>query len=171
MRRQGLASGAAGEDIRLRPPDSTDLLEVAALIENLSLRFLDQDLTAEGRAIVRAAGQPGVLGAKWAETVFPSVNPKLVAIDRTRIVGYGAVRDRTHITQLFVAEDHQGLGIGYRLVKALVAEVRARNPQAAEITLNSAPSALAAYLRMGFRNAGPCFTWRGIVCHPMAMPL
>jgi GNAT superfamily N-acetyltransferase len=160
---------AAGENIHLRQPGPADLLEIAALIENLAARYLNQNLTDEGRALFQAAGQPGALGATWAGVVFPPVNPRFVAVNGARIVGYGAVRDRTHITQLFVADDHQGLGVGHRLVRALVNEVRARNPEVTEITLNSAPSALNAYFRMGFRTAGPFYTWRGISAQPMAL--
>jgi hypothetical protein len=49
--------------------------------------------------------------------------------------------------------------------------VREQTPQAVEITLNSAPSALVAYLRMGFRPSGPPATRQGIPGQPMAMPL
>ncbi len=176
MRRRRSGAGAAGNEISLRPPGPADVLEIAALIENLSRRYLDQDLTAEGRAVIKAASGPGALGARWAGVVHPSPNPRFVAVDGGRagggrIVGYGAVRDRTHITQLFVAEEYQGRGIGHRLVRALAEAVRAGNPQAVEITLNSAPTALDAYLRMGFRPSGPRYVWRGIPGQPMAMPL
>jgi predicted GNAT family N-acyltransferase len=89
----------------------------------------------------------------------------------SRIVGFGAVRNETHITQVQVAEEWHGRGIGARLVRALVEDVHRRHPRAQSVTLNAASGALVAYLRMGFVPVGPRWLWRGIIAQPMSIKI
>ncbi|MDQ7248502.1 GNAT family N-acetyltransferase [Dongia sedimenti] len=155
------------EAVVLRAPLPADHLEIAALIESLIPRYLARDLTAEGVAIVRANAQPGLIGARLGGLVYPVWSPACVTAVGSRIIGFGAVRDATHITQVQVAEGWHGCGIGSRLVRALIEGVQRRNPQAQGVTLNAASGALAAYLRMGFVPVGPRWTWRGVTAQPM----
>lgn len=162
---------AASEDIRLRPPETADLLEIAALLEIQTRRYLAVDLRPEGRNLLRHHNRPGAIGARWAQRRTPEINPALVAIDGARLVGYGAVRNQTHIGQLFVSDDYRGRGIGYRLTMALIAEIQKRDAKADWITLNAVPSAVPAYLRMGFQATRPRFERNGIVAQPMGMEI
>jgi GNAT superfamily N-acetyltransferase len=157
------------EAVVLRAPLPADHLEIAALIESLIPRYLARDLTAEGIAIVRANAQPGLIGARLGGLIHPAWTPACVAVVGSRVIGFGAVRDATHITQVQVAEGWHGLGIGGRLVHALVEGVRLRHPNAPFVTLNAASGALVNYLRMGFVPVGPRWTWRGITAQPMSI--
>jgi len=161
------------DDIRLRTPLPADHLEIAALIANLIPRYLGRGLSDEGIAVIRENADAGVIGAKLGGLSASSLwSPAFIAAGRSgRILGFGAVRDRTHITQLHVVEDWHGRGIGHRLARALIAEVARRHPHAAEVTLSAASGALEAYLRMGFRPVGPRFNWHGIVAQPMTFVL
>lgn len=161
------------EAIHLRPPFPADHPEIGALIANLIPRYLGRGLSAEGIAIIRENADAGVIGAKLGGLSPASLwSPAFVASGRSgRLLGFGAVRNATHITQLHVVEDWHSRGIGHRLARALIAEVARRHPHAAEVTLSAAAGALEAYLRMGFRPVGPRFNWRGIVAQPMAFAL
>jgi GNAT superfamily N-acetyltransferase len=158
-------------EILLRPPRPADHLEIAALIAALIPRYLGRGITDEGIGILRENTHDGVIGAKLGGLASVTWSPALVAVAGSRIVGFGAVRDETHITQLHVVEDRHGRGIGYRLAQALIAEVVRRHPQATEVTLNAVSGALVAYMRMGFRPVGARFHWRGIAAQPMVLPL
>jgi len=159
------------DDIRIRAPLPADHLEIAALIESLIPRYLARDLTAEGIAVVRENAQAGMIGVRLGGLAPPVWSPAFVAVAGSRVVGFGAVRDETHITQVQVAEGWQGHGIGARLVRALIEEVRRRHPRAREVTLNAASGALVSYLRMGFVPQGPRWLWRGIIAQPMVFRL
>ncbi|HVM83103.1 MAG TPA: GNAT family N-acetyltransferase [Candidatus Binatia bacterium] len=157
--------------VQIRAPLSADHLEMAALIQTLIPRYLARDLTPEGIALVRENADAGVIGARLGGLRYPLWSPAFVAVAGSRVVGFGAVRDRTHITQIQVAEDWHGRGVGRRLAAALVDEVRRREPATSAVTLNAAVGALGAYLRMGFVPVGPRLTWRGITAQPMVLRL
>jgi GNAT superfamily N-acetyltransferase len=151
----------------IRTPRPPDHLEIAALIESLIPRYLSREVTPEGISIIRENAQPGLIGARLGGLVYPVWSPAFVAVSGSRIVGFGAVRDDTHITQIQVAEGWHGRGIGARLARALIDAVHRRHPNARSVTLNSASGALVSYLRMGFVPEGPRWTWRGITAQPM----
>jgi GNAT superfamily N-acetyltransferase len=159
------------DDIVIRPPLPADHLEIAALIESLLPRYLARELTAEGVAIIRDVARPGAIGARLGGLNQQFWAPAFVAVAGSRVIGFGAVRDDTHITQLQVNEAWHGRGIGHRLAKALIAEIRRCHPQARAVTLNASAAGLVAYLRMGFRPDGPRLFWRGIVAQPMILPI
>jgi predicted N-acetyltransferase YhbS len=155
------------DDITIRPPRPADHLEIAALIQSLIPRYLAREVTPEGVTILRAQAQEGPVGARLNGIGQPEWSPAFVAVSGGRVIGFVAVRDATHITQVQVAEDWHGRGIGARLVRAAIAEVHRRHPAAECVTLSAAPGALTAYLRMGFVPVGPRWRWRGIVGQPM----
>jgi GNAT superfamily N-acetyltransferase len=155
------------DEILIRAPLPADHLEMAALYATLIPRYLARELTPEGIAIIRENAEPGVIGVRLGGLIYPAWSPAFVAVAGSRIVGFGAVRNETHITQVQVAEDWHGRGVGARLVRAMIEEVRRRHPRAGAVTLNAASGALLAYLRMGFVPVGPRWLWRGIIAQPM----
>jgi GNAT superfamily N-acetyltransferase len=157
------------EKIVIRPPLPADHQEIAALIQSLIPRYLSREVTPEGVAVLRANAQPGLVGARLNGIGDPPWSPAFVAATGSRVIGFGAVRSGTHITQLHVAEDWHGRGIGRALVRALIEAVQRRHPEAEAVTLGSVPGALPAYLRMGFVPVGPRWRWRGIVGQPMSI--
>ncbi len=156
-------------DIVIRPPLPADHQEIAALIQNLIPRYLGREVTPQGVAFLRAQAQAGPVGARLNGIAAPEWSPAFVAVTGSRVVGFVAVRSATHVTQLHVAEDFHGRGIGRRLLRAVIEEVQRRNPKAEAVTLGSVPGALSAYLRMGFVPVGPRWRWRGIVAQPMTI--
>jgi GNAT superfamily N-acetyltransferase len=155
------------DEIHIRAPLPADHLEIGALIQSLIPRYLARELTPEGIAIIRENAEPGVIGVRLGGLTYPAWSPAFVAVAGARVIGFGAVRNETHITQVQVAEGWHGRGVGARLVRAMIEEVRRRHPRAEAVTLNAASGALLAYLRMGFVPVGPRWLWRGIIAQPM----
>ncbi|HVZ01500.1 MAG TPA: GNAT family N-acetyltransferase [Dongiaceae bacterium] len=158
------------EDILLRATLPADLPEISALVAGLVPRHIGGTASAEGLRHLRSYMAPGAIGARLAGVVHPARNPALVACAGRRIVGYGAVRDDTHVSQVYVAEDWHRRGIGSALLRALVRAIRARHPAAVAVTLNATPRAVEFYLRLGFAPLGPWENWRTGVSLPMALP-
>jgi ribosomal protein S18 acetylase RimI-like enzyme len=85
---------------------------------------------------------------------------------RERLCGMvltSAVADRVaHITQLCVAPEQQGQGLGRRLIGEVIQRLRARNFQAATLTVTVSNShAVRLYHSLGFSplNTFPAFAW------------
>ena len=84
------------------------------------------------------------------------------------LVGFIAIRDRTHLFHLFVAAESQGQGIA----SALWARARAHAISAgavSEFTVNSSLNAVAVYQHFGFVTAGPEVHAHGIAFLPMKL--
>ena len=90
----------------------------------------------------------------------------LVAVCEGKIIGLITLRDKTHISLLFVEEKHQFRGVGRALVQRLCRYLR---DEAGErhVTVNAAPYGVEFYHRIGFRDTGPESTSDGMRYTPM----
>lgn len=70
------------------------------------------------------------------------------------IVGVVLVKEFWNLTNLFVAPDHQGRGIGRLLLEAAMETCRTRSPRGA-LLLNSSTVACGFYEHLGFHQTGP----------------
>ncbi len=72
--------------------------------------------------------------------------------------------DAGHITQICVAPEDRGKGIGYELLRRTLASLRARGCEIASLTVTASNrSAMALYERLGYwpRRRFPAFVWEG----------
>lgn len=78
----------------------------------------------------------------------------MVALDRERIVGAASVRNRNHLSLLFVDEAYHRQGIGRKLLDCFC---RYLKTEAGEqyMSLNAAPYAVDFYRKVGFRAVRP----------------
>ena len=90
----------------------------------------------------------------------------LVAIYEEKIIGMITLRDRTHISLLFVEEQYHFMGVGRALVKHLCHYLR---DEAGErrVTVNASPYGVEFYHRIGFSDLGPETASDGIRYTPM----
>jgi predicted GNAT family N-acyltransferase len=95
----------------------------------------------------------------------------LVAIDENRILGALELRDRAHVSLLFVEMTDQRKGLGRLLVAEALRMCRARHPAVAEVTVNSSPNSVDAYVRYGFHAKEEAQVKNGIAFVPMAFAL
>lgn len=78
----------------------------------------------------------------------------LVALDKDRVVGAASVRNRNHLSLLFVDEAYHRQGIGRRLLECFCRYLRTEVGEH-YMSLNAAPYAVNFYRRVGFREVRP----------------
>ncbi len=82
----------------------------------------------------------------------------LLVLEDERIIGYAGtwiILDEAQITNVAIAPEYRGQGIGSQLMKELICQVKARGATA--MTLEVRPSnapAIALYTSFGFRDTG-----------------
>ena len=82
----------------------------------------------------------------------------LLVLEDERIIGYAGtwiILDEAQITNVAIAPEYRGQGIGSQLLKELICQVKARGATA--MTLEVRPSnapAIALYTSFGFRDTG-----------------
>ncbi|MBR5579083.1 MAG: GNAT family N-acetyltransferase [Lachnospiraceae bacterium] len=84
-----------------------------------------------------------------------------VAIKKERIIGIITLRNECHISLLFVDKDHQRNGVGSALVQYL-SDYVLYEKGIDYITVDSAPSAMEFYHKIGFWDLAPMQTKAGI---------
>jgi ribosomal protein S18 acetylase RimI-like enzyme len=133
--------------MKLRPAVTSDAPQLAALIASFqALLTVDR----EGRG-----------AEQFLESVSERAIRGYIASERYRyivadvdgsVAGFIAVRDLSHLFHLFVAQAHQGNGLGrYLWNEALRHIFEKAGPK--QITVNSSPNAVAFYAHLGFTQA------------------
>ena len=93
-----------------------------------------------------------------------------VALDAGKIIGMITLRNRTHISLLFVDEQYHRKGVGRALMQYLenylLTEIGADR-----VTVNSSPCGEGFYHRLGFRDLRPREEKNGIIYTPMEFVL
>jgi GNAT superfamily N-acetyltransferase len=93
----------------------------------------------------------------------------LLAYSGSRLAGFIAIRDGSHLFHLFVERTHQGQGIARLLWERALRELGALNSEGT-LTVNSSLSAVPVYQAFGFTPAGSLQSMHGISFLPMRRP-
>ena len=93
-----------------------------------------------------------------------------VALDKKKLVGMLTLRDRVHISLLFVDEKYPRRGIGRALIQ-YVSNYLLTELQESRVTVNSSPYGVEFYHRLGFRDLRPQEKRDGIIYTPMEFVL
>ena len=91
----------------------------------------------------------------------------LVADQSGKLIGMLQLRERKHVSMLFVRPSHQRNGIGRGLLEAAITLIGDAD---CGLTVNSSPNAVPAYGRMGFHVTDSEQCVRGIRSVPMHRP-
>ena len=85
----------------------------------------------------------------------------MVAVESSRIIGAGTIRNKNHLSLLFVDEEYQRKGIGKAIINGLC---RYLKEEAGErcMSLKAAPYAVGFYHRLGFYTVKPEEEYSGI---------
>ena len=92
--------------------------------------------------------------------------PVFIALDGEKQAGMISLRNKRHISLLFVGEGHHHRGIGRRLIES-VEEYSRREYQEERLTVNAAPYAVGFYRQVGFEDVAPELSKDGIIYTPM----
>lgn len=84
-----------------------------------------------------------------------------VAVHRSKIIGMVSLRDKNHISLLFVDEEYHKRGIGRKLIDTMGTFAKEEYGKE-EITVNAAPYGLGFYKKIGFISTSPLLTNGGI---------
>lgn len=78
----------------------------------------------------------------------------MVALDGGRVIGAGSIRNRNHLSLLFVDEAYHRRGVGRSIMERLCAYLK---EEAGEryMSVKAAPYAVDFYRRLGFRTVKP----------------
>lgn len=93
-----------------------------------------------------------------------------VAMDRDLCVGMLSIREKSHISLLFVHEDYHRNGIGSALIK-YVSKYGITEEGIDRLTVNASPYAVGFYHKRGFKDLGPETVADGIRFTPMELKL
>jgi ribosomal protein S18 acetylase RimI-like enzyme len=87
--------------------------------------------------------------------------------ENKKLIGVLALRDKTHISLLFVSEEYHRQGIAKTLLSHALEELQAFDKSIGKITVHSSPYAKAIYERMGFLPTSEMQQQNGILFIPM----
>ena len=73
----------------------------------------------------------------------------MVALDKGRVIGAGSIRNRNHLSLLFVDEDYHRRGVGKTLLEKLCQYLQ-REEGERYMSLKAAPYAVEFYRKLGF---------------------
>lgn len=147
--------------MQIRPLEEPDIAQVARLFRALSQQFIVHDAPAEGAAMfLRENDEQALRGFIAAGT-----HVYHVADDNGSIAGFIAVRARTHLFHLFVAQSHHGQGLARRLWDA----ARAASGHDGTFTVNASTYALPVYRAFGFVPTAPLQCVKDVTFTPMAL--
>lgn len=85
----------------------------------------------------------------------------MVALDGERVIGAGSIRNRNHLSLLFVDEEYHHMGIGSALLAGLCDYLR-REAGEYRMSLKAAPYAVNFYEKQGFKTVKPEEEYSGI---------
>jgi GNAT superfamily N-acetyltransferase len=156
-----MSATASPESVRIRKATLDDASAVSALILSLAHHFLLRDDGSGAEGFLLSLEPEGI-----ARNIAAPELDYYVATAAGQMMGVIAVRHRTHLFHLFVGQPFQRGGVA----KALWSHVKETYgwPSASvATTVNSTPSALSFYERMGFHKVGARVETKGIAYVPM----
>lgn len=133
------------DNIIVRAIKKEEWEEAMQLAWNTFLRFETADYSLEGVNSFRDF----VKGEKLYEMFLMGIYPTWGAFDNDIMVGVISMRNKSHISLLFVDGDYHRRGIATMLINALFKYVK-NEERLNEVTVNSAPFAKGFYHKMGF---------------------
>jgi GNAT superfamily N-acetyltransferase len=145
--------------MQIRPATVDDAADVAALVRASESAVIDDPAgAAPFWEVMSASAHAGYLASSryryW------------VAESQGVMQGYIAMRDVSHLFNLFVAPAHQRTGVGRALWQHALAQTPAP-AKALGITVNASLNAVPAYRALGFAPVGEVVRQHGLAFVPM----
>lgn len=103
------------------------------------------------------------ISEQWLKNMFLCGQYQMfVALEKEKIVGFITVRNKCHISLLFVDKDYHRKGIGAALIKKM-GEYMISEVGVDYMTVDSAPYAVEFYHKLGFWDLAPQQEKQGII--------
>lgn len=90
----------------------------------------------------------------------------MVALDGEKVIGAGTLRNKNHLSLLFVEESYHHKGVGSAIIRMLCEYLKADGAER-YMSLQAAPYAVDFYRKQGFRAVRPEMEFSGIRVTPM----
>ncbi len=138
------------DDIEIRWAERKDWKPAMTMIWRTFLKFEGQDYTEEGIQ--------NFFEFITDDTIYRSfllgTYQMLVALDGGKIIGAASIRNRTHLSLLFVDEDYHRQGVGSSLMNQLCQYLKEEEGEN-YLSLKAAPVAVEFYKKLGFAFVSP----------------
>ena len=157
---------AAENNIQIRQANIYDWEEAITLAWKTFLKFEAKDYGPEGVDSFRDFLADSLLRRMFLKGDYPV----FIALDGEKQAGMISLRNKKHISLLFVEEGHHHRGIGRKLIECMEKYIR-REYQESKITVNAAPYAVGFYHQVGFEDVAPQLSKDGIIYTPMEKKL
>ena len=100
---------------------------------------------------------------QWLKNMFlKGEYQMMVALHEDKVIGFISVRNRSHISLLFVNKKYHRRGIGSTLIEKM-GEYLITEVGVDYMTVDSAPYAIGFYHKLGFWDLAPCQNKKGII--------
>jgi GNAT superfamily N-acetyltransferase len=149
--------------MQVRSATEIDAGRISNLIYSLSGPFLLSPDGAGAEPFLKSINEQAIRGY-----VLASNFSYFVAEVEGELAGVVALRDNSHLYHLFVAQSHQGKGLGCSLwLRVKRAALQASN--SGRFTVNSSLNAVPVYERFGFTPSGAKVEKHGVAFIPMQL--
>ena len=152
----------AGNEIQIRRANIYDWDQALALAWKTFLKFVAKDYEQEGIDSFRDFLSDALLRRMFLTGEYPM----FIALDGGKPAGMISLRNKRHISLLFVEEGYHRRGIGRKLIKNMEDYIQ-KEYQERKITVNAAPYAVGFYHQIGFEDVAPQLAKDGIIYTPM----
>ena len=149
--------------MKIRPAVAADAPKISSLI-HLRSHLLTVDPTGEGAEPFFASIRPDAIQNYITSQDFSY----MVAEEKDRVVGVAALRNNSHLFNLFVDYEIQGQGVAGKLWASL-REAALQNGNQGEFTVNASLNALPIYRHLGFVEVGEPMVKDGVGYVPMKL--
>ena len=153
-------------DITYQLMGQKDATEVSALVLSGFDAYIAPEYTSQGIAEFRKYAETAALVDRANHEHFV-----VIAKHDDILAGMIEMRQKNHVSLLFVAEAFQRQGLSRALLDHAIGQVRDRGDELERVTVNSSRYGVPVYTALGFRQTGPERSVNGILFTPMAMRL
>ncbi|MFC2168998.1 GNAT family N-acetyltransferase [Acidobacteriota bacterium] len=153
-------------NLRIQPIKKREAKQVCDLIIQVFHEFIAPHYSNDGVLEFQKYINPDSLMQRQKKNHFI-----LVAETEKRIVGMIEIRNKSHISLLFVDQQFQRNGISRKLLQRSLEICLKRQPDLSKFSVNSSPNAVHVYEKLGFYQTGPEQIKNAIRFTPMELEL
>lgn len=145
----------------IRKAQLTDVKPISQLVINTANQFFSEDFSADGLAKFKADFAEEKICERLADASFSYYVTEL----GDEIIAVCAIRNGSHLYNLFTRADYHRQGVAKALWQYVVAELLQSG--VSKVTVNASNYAVPAYEKLGFVRVGERQVFEGVPFNPM----